>query len=1793
MNRILQTQTTTTAILQKKTLINFGILASLMLVFMLSATTSFATCYGNVTNGGEIGSDQTICAGESATLTNEASPTGGVGTLEYMWLSNTVEPSFTGSTGYPTSYATFNTGDLTETTWFRRCSRRDGCSSWDYGESNWIKITVGNAVLEHVDGVNETACDANDGKIITDPFINQGTALPYSVEYTYDGQVYSDGPYATNEDHYITGLAPGVYSNITVTDANGCSSVWGNDITIAEFTTGCTPPTVVNTCELLNHGPSNTNSNQTRLLWLNIDGQGVKEYSLIEASSVIDYSDGSSVITGYAEQVDNTCNKWSYSIRLINKRTWAQWSALGRSYKSGGTGDHTTWDYYELDNYNSTFTGINCLEGKTLNLTHNPSSYEFGFQVGNGANDMDGDYGFSGWYAFTGSFTGHGDFNGDLANCAAPTSPSIVKTCNLLDHGLGTFNTTEERLIYFNVDGDIKEYSVAGTSTIVEYSDGSAVITGTAEQVDNTCNKWEYSVRLINKRTWAQWSALDRSYKAGGTGDHTTWDYYELDNYNSTFTGVDCLSGELVNLTHNPGDYEFGFQVGNGANDKDADFGLSGWFSFTGSYTGNGDFNGDVDCGSSNTCTGIIDGIILTNGSESVTLQDGGTYQLCDLPSNNYLEAVVSGNHESFFFNVNGDTRNENVVAYNYPSVSNGNTWDPQVGAYTINGTLYPENNSDGLACDQVTLNINIVDCLPVCTKYRVTDSDPECSSAFNGAGTGVFFRRDCGETFETWKAGSDLILEELGNGNATLSGSIYNGNTIGQVNLNLEGYSSTGQNWTNQCYNDNMTTEYFYTGFNGTVTIGSDIYTLIQKNGVDVVLGLGANNQSDNQFGFGAWFDGTWGNCIEAFGKLTPILPGETCDDSNPITDNDVILTDGCTCEGTTTSIGDFVFNDLNGNGIQETGEFGLPGVTVMLLDEDGNMVDQVQTDADGKYIFTNIATGQYKVKFPATGSAADLTYILTQPNQGSNDNVDSDPAVMQGTNDAMTDVFTVNEGDEITDIDAGYFIGSKLTGVTWEDTNANGIQDANEPNIDGVVIMLLDQDGNMVAQTTTSGNGVYTFDNLAPGDYKVKFPIDTNIASTDFTLTTPNQGGNDDIDSDAVPMTDGSGNSMTQIVTVSNGQTVNNLDAGYYAPAKLGNKVFEDTNGNGIQDTDEPGIAGVTVMLLDEDGVMIDSKITNANGIYKFIDLVPGTYKIKFPIDATIAGNDFTLTTPDQGTNDNLDSDAVPMSDGSGNAMSEFVTLESGDNNNSVDAGYYIPASLGNYVFNDKNQDGIQNGDDTGIDGIIVMLLDADGNMVAQTTTVDGGYYEFSDLVPSTYKVKFPSSISNEITLYEDCDYAGTELQLGVGEYPNISNLGFSNDALSSIKIPTGLKVTLYQHYDFGGTSIELTADDNCLTNFNEIVSSLKIEEISDPVNPYILTLENNGGDDNLDSDAVPMNDGSGNAMSQLVDLKSGDTNETVDAGYIELAKIGDRVFQDVNENGIQDNDDIAYTDVNIMLFGTDIFGNTINETTTTDEDGFYEFANVVPGDYELKFTSNQIAFIPTVKDFSSNGFDEVDSDIYQTSGRTDVITVNTGDVNITIDAGFIFDASLPVQLISFEAQLVNGSQVLLKWATASEINNRHFVVERSVDGNDFRPIGLVEGNGTTNLVNHYSLDDTDPFYGANYYRLKQVDYNGDSEYSQIETVIVSGDDIPDVIVYPNPVIHTTTLRVVTPFETDAQIEIISQSGKIIKVITMEAGSNSKQLDLSDYTAGIYYAYINYNGHRTLVHNIVKVDE
>ncbi|MTB54014.1 SdrD B-like domain-containing protein, partial [Lewinella sp. W8] len=227
--------------------------------------------------------------------------------------------------------------------------------------------------------------------------------------------------------------------------------------------------------------------------------------------------------------------------------------------------------------------------------------------------------------------------------------------------------------------------------------------------------------------------------------------------------------------------------------------------------------------------------------------------------------------------------------------------------------------------------------------------------------------------------------------------------------------------------------------------------------------------------------------------------------------------------------------------------------------------------------------------------------------------------------------------------------------------------------------------------------GDGSYSFDNLVPGDYSVQFVLPGGFEYTDL-----NEGGDEALDSDADPAMNG----MTETVTLESGENNDDLDAGLYRPASLGDFVFEDVDGDGIQDAGEPGIPNVTVNLKNEAGVVIGMTTTDGNGFYEFPNLEPGVYSVQF-----VLPGGYEYTDLNEGGDEALDSDADPAMNG----MTETVTLESGDNNDDLDAGLYRPASLGDFVWQDTDGDGVQDAGEPGIENVTVNLLDADGNQVA----------------------------------------------------------------------------------------------------------------------------------------------------------------------------------------------------------------------------------------------------------------------------------------------------------------------------------------------------------------------------------------------------------------------------------------------------------------------------------------------
>ncbi|MES2159525.1 MAG: SdrD B-like domain-containing protein, partial [Pseudomonadota bacterium] len=487
----------------------------------------------------------------------------------------------------------------------------------------------------------------------------------------------------------------------------------------------------------------------------------------------------------------------------------------------------------------------------------------------------------------------------------------------------------------------------------------------------------------------------------------------------------------------------------------------------------------------------------------------------------------------------------------------------------------------------------------------------------------------------------------------------------------------------------------------------------------------------------------------------------------ANDVKDSDANITTGKTAQVTLASgavnsdldaglvaapakLGDTVWEDKNANGLQDSGEAGLCGVTVQLKDGSGKVVATTSTDTAGHYSFT-ADPGSYTVSVTAPSG-----YIVTSKDVGSNDAKDSDFG-----SDGVSNVVKLAAGETNNTIDAGLYKAATIGDKVWIDKNGNGLQDdGSDSGKAGVTVNLRDGDGNIVKTTTTDSNGDYKF-SVAAGTYSVDIK-----APSGYLVTAKDVGSDGAVDSDA----DASGN--LGAITVTAGQHATNMDAGLYQKGSIGDKVWYDTNGDGIQQSGEAAARNVVVTLLNEKGVGIATATTDAAGLYSFTDVGPGKYSVKFS-----APEGYIFTKANQGANTGADSDA----DSSGQTAQ--FSLASGVKDATRDAGLVKAASIGDTVWEDVNYNGVKDSGEKGVDGVTVKLYDTAGTLKATTVTHDGGQYLFDGLAAGSYKV----AVTNGSDWYFTKSGMGTD-----ANDSDITSVNGNTGSTGAITLATGQNIT-----------------------------------------------------------------------------------------------------------------------------------------------------------------------------------------------------------------------------------------------------------------------------------------------------------------------------------------------------------------------------------------------------------------
>jgi len=237
-----------------------------------------------------------------------------------------------------------------------------------------------------------------------------------------EGPVFANAP--EDASYQCVGDIPAI-AELTATDCNGFTVNTGFESHTGGDTSNCVLTTPV--------GPGPDWS-----VWLDglaILGLQANDYYrwVPNTATMTFYNDGTAYLEGEVENMTNNTQKWQVEFWMQNGSDWSSWSAMGRSYKDDmglGAPYYTSWSYYELVPVVSQMTGLGANAGSSLFLSHQPSSYYFGFQFGQGANNRNANHGGSGWFYYFGNVNGqtvegHGDLTTDK-NCT-PNNPD--NTC--------------------------------------------------------------------------------------------------------------------------------------------------------------------------------------------------------------------------------------------------------------------------------------------------------------------------------------------------------------------------------------------------------------------------------------------------------------------------------------------------------------------------------------------------------------------------------------------------------------------------------------------------------------------------------------------------------------------------------------------------------------------------------------------------------------------------------------------------------------------------------------------------------------------------------------------------------------------------------------------------------------------------------------------------------------------------------------------------------------------------------------------------------------------------------------------------------------------------------------------------------------------------------------------------------------------------------------------------------------------------------------------------------------------
>ena len=711
---------------------------------------------------------------------------------------------------------------------------------------------------------------------------------------------------------------------------------------------------------------------------------------------------------------------------------------------------------------------------------------------------------------------------------------------------------------------------------------------------------------------------------------------------------------------------------------------------------------------------------------------------------------------------------------------------------------------------------------------------------------------------------------------------------------------------------------------------------------------------------------------------------------DSNPDNNKDsATFKVGGTLSGT-------IYNDADAWWSFNDGDKPFEGVTVRLLDADGNPVKDssgaditTKTDADGKYTFTRLPLGSYKVEVVPGEAKVDGTDVNLADYKQTYGYGSSTSRSQVGKGKLVTPapIELTAAAPNVTKIDFAFVKPVSLGNFVWFDANKDGIQDADEVGVAGVTVTLdgqldmdvvVDADGNLVKPLTTDANGKYVFTNLLPSDYGVTFTIPAGYSETVRTA-----GDDRSVDSDGAQTW----------LRLKQGQDDMTVDLGLIADGTIGDTLFWDVDNNGGSEpsgADKP-LAGVTVKLTYTTPAGVEktlTTVTDENGKYSFKDLAPGDYVV------TVDKASLATVCPECTAQTHAPSGDLTASEGQELSLTSKVTLSPGKMTNNdqdwaftgvantaivkaiaepaeVPAGGFTPGTSVTYTLTVTNEGPSPA---TGViaqdklpSGVTFVSAEGDGTYDAasgkwdlSTEVIEKGATRTLRITVTIDASAAGSVVTNTATI-EKQDQIGDKKPDNTSSVPLTAGYTIAgklyNDADASFNSSdseapyAGVTVALLKK---DGTPV-LDKDGNPMTAVTDAEG--KYSFVGLPLGEYTVSVVDPTSGPLAGTKPTEAYTGRYKTTADVTIAEATGSVIDVNFGFVKPASVGDYTWMDVNRDGLQDADEPALPGVTVTLTRadgsavTDASGNPV-AAVTTDANGKYVFENLLPGDYKVSF-------------------------------------------------------------------------------------------------------------------------------------------------------------------------------------------------------------------------------------------------